>query len=114
MGRTFRVWAPKEVIHDLCLGFEQEIQLGRIPDFPHDLSLAKPFPLLLNFRENIGRFQAVGAYLYGNCFTHGHVPVFAKELGELGTREEEWSHIVRMKLADTKCRAFADSADYRR
>jgi hypothetical protein len=55
-----------------------------------------------------------GAYLYSNCFTHDHVPVFAKELGELGTREEDWSHIVRMKLAGTKFRGFADSADYRR
>lgn len=55
-----------------------------------------------------------GAYLYSNCFSHDHVPVFAKELGELVTREEDWKHIVRMKLAGTKFRAFADSADYRR
>jgi hypothetical protein len=55
-----------------------------------------------------------GAYLYSNCFSGEHVPVFAKELGEAKTREEDWKYIVRMKLAGTTFRAFADSADYRR
>jgi hypothetical protein len=55
-----------------------------------------------------------GAYLYSNCFGHDHVPAFAKELGETRTREEDWKKIVRMKLAGTKFRAFADAEDYRR
>jgi hypothetical protein len=59
-AEQFRVGASKEVINDLCLGFEQDIQLGGIPDFQCDASFSEPFPLLFNFRENLGRFKAEG------------------------------------------------------
>jgi hypothetical protein len=55
-----------------------------------------------------------GAYLYSNCFGPDHVPAFAKELGPIESREQDWKEIVRMKLAGTKFRAFADAEDYRR
>ena len=41
-------------------------------------------------------------------------PAFAKELGPIESREQDWKEIVRMKLAGTKFRAFADAEDYRR